>query len=97
MLGLLIVEAQQMGVAPLHLQAGTKGTLVPTGQRPEVVCWRVDCSAVKVFSFRTRSLLSSPGVGVGEWVWQWVWPTIYHTDPYRFITTSSGCHSDRHS
>ena len=66
----LCVEAQQMGMAPLCLQAGTRGSLVHAGQSSEVVCWQVDCSALSVFSFLTCSLLSTLGVGVGKWVWQ---------------------------
>ncbi len=64
------LEARCVGGAPLYLSAGTRGApLSAGGQRSDTVRWEVDCSALQVFAFLTASLLSLPGVGVGEWAW----------------------------
>ncbi len=67
-------EARCVGVAPLCIPAGTRGTpLSAEGQRSDTVRWEVDCSALQVFALVTTSLLSLSGSGVGEWACGWVW------------------------
>ena len=65
---ILHTEARMLGVNPLCLPAGTKGTFLSSPSDQEMlVCWECDYSAINLLTLLTASLLTLPGVGVGKW------------------------------